>query len=105
VALEVHYHKVCYCNYTKFLTRGTKKQSETERSTSVYEKSYDVFCKKVIETEVIGNKQIKYMKICWRNVLSLLRTLRMWTHLNIELILAKFISHAGIFGFPKMART
>jgi hypothetical protein len=62
VALEVRHHKVCYCNYTIFLTRETKKQSETERSTSVYEKSYDVFCKKVIETEVIGNKQIKYMK-------------------------------------------
>ena len=29
---------------------------------AVYEKSYDVFCKKVIEMEVIGNKQIKYMK-------------------------------------------
>ena len=39
-----------------------KKQSETEISTSVYEKSYDVFCEKVIETEVIKNKQIKYMK-------------------------------------------
>ena len=62
VALEVRYHKVFYCHYTIFLTRETKKQSETERSTSVYEKSYDVFCKKVIETEVIGNKQIKYMK-------------------------------------------
>ena len=62
VALEVCYHKVCYCNSTIFLTRETKKQSETERSTSVYEKSYDVFCKKVIEMEVIGNKQKKYMK-------------------------------------------
>ena len=49
-------------HYTIFLNRETKKQSETEISTSVYEKSYDVFCKKVIETEVIGNKQIKYMK-------------------------------------------
>ena len=62
VALEVRYHKVCYCNYTIFLTRETKNQSETERSTSVYEKSYDVFCKKVIETEVVGNKKIKYRK-------------------------------------------
>ncbi len=61
VALEVRYHKVCYSNYTKFLTRETKERSETEKSTSVYEKSYDVFCKKVIETEVIGNKQMKYM--------------------------------------------
>ena len=39
VALEVRYHKVCYCNYTIFLNRETKQQSETERSTSVYEKS------------------------------------------------------------------
>ena len=46
VALEVRYHKVCYC------------KSESERSVSVYEKSHDVFCKEVIETEVIGD---------WRN--------------------------------------
>jgi hypothetical protein len=56
VALEVRHHKVCYCNYTIFLIRETKKQSETEICTSVYEKSCDVSCKKVIETEVIGNK-------------------------------------------------
>ena len=62
VALKVRYHKVCYCNYTKFLTRETKDQSESERSASVYEKSYDVFCKEVIETEVIGDKKIMYMK-------------------------------------------
>ena len=62
VAVEVRYHKVCYCNYTKFLTRDTKKQLESARSASIYAKSYDVFCKKVIETEVIGDRQIKYMK-------------------------------------------
>ena len=32
---------------------------EIEKSTSLYKKSYDA---KVIETEVIGNKQIRYMK-------------------------------------------
>ena len=62
VALEVRYHKVCYCNYTKYVTRETKDQSESERSVSVYEKSYDVFCKEVIETEVVGGKKIMYMK-------------------------------------------
>ena len=62
VGLEVHYHKVCYCNYTKYVTRETKDQSESERSVSVYEKSYDVFCKEVIETKVIGDKKIMYMK-------------------------------------------
>ena len=62
VALEVCYHKVCYCNYTKYFTRDTKDQSESERSVSVYVKSYDVFCKEVIETEVIGGKKIMHMK-------------------------------------------
>ena len=62
VALEVRYHKVCYCNYTKYVTREKKDQSEPERSVSVYEKSYDVFCKEVIETEVIGDKKMMYMK-------------------------------------------
>ena len=28
----------------------------------MYEKSYDVFCKEIIETEVIGDKKIVYMK-------------------------------------------
>ena len=34
----------------------------SERSTSMYEKSCDVFCKEVIETEIIGDKKIMYMK-------------------------------------------
>ena len=62
VALDARYHKVCYCNYTKYVTRETKDQSESERSVSVYEKSYDVFCKEVIEMEVTGDKKIMYMK-------------------------------------------
>ena len=62
VALEVRYHKVCYCNYTKCVIVKTKNQSKSERSVSVYEKSYDVFCKEVIETEVIENKKIMYIK-------------------------------------------
>ena len=52
----------CYCNYTKYVTREAKDQSESERSVSVYEKPYDVFCKGVIETEVIGDKKIMYLK-------------------------------------------
>ena len=62
VALEVRYHKVCCCNHTKYVTRETKDQSESKRSASVYGKFYDVFCKEVIETEVIGDKKIMYMK-------------------------------------------
>ena len=62
VAVEVCCHNVCCCDYTKFLARATKKQLESERLALVYAKSYDVFCKKVIETEIIGDKQIKNMK-------------------------------------------
>ena len=62
VAVEVCYHKVCYWDNAKFLTRDTKKQLESERLASVYAKSYDVFCKKVIEMDIIGVKQIKNMK-------------------------------------------
>ena len=61
VAVEVRYQKVCYCNSTKFLTRETKDQSESERPVSVYDKSYDVFYKEVIKTEVIADKKIMYM--------------------------------------------
>ena len=36
VALEIRYHKVCYCNnYTIFLTRETKKQGEHQCTRSL----------------------------------------------------------------------
>ena len=56
--------KDCYCyyNYTKYVTREAKDQSESERSVSVYEKSYDVFCKGVIETVFIGDQKIMSLK-------------------------------------------
>lgn len=60
VAVEVRYHKVCYSNYTRFLTK--RLVQETERCTPQYEKSFDIFCEKVIDTEVINERQIKYMK-------------------------------------------
>lgn len=60
--MEVHYHRCCYSNYTRFLSREEK---ETHKSTSIktiYEKSYGIFCKDVIETQIIQGKEIKYMK-------------------------------------------
>ena len=50
---------------TKFATAiiqyFSPERRRSNKSISV-RKSYDVFCKKVIEMEVIRNKQIKYMK-------------------------------------------
>ena len=59
VAIEVRYHKMCYRHYTKFLTR---EQKEIEKSTPTYEKTFEVFCKDVIEGQIINNKEIRYMK-------------------------------------------
>ena len=59
VAIEVRYHKSCYRNYTKFLTRD---QKETEKSAPTYEKTFEFFCKNVIEGQIIKNKDIIYMK-------------------------------------------
>jgi predicted secreted Zn-dependent protease len=58
VALEVRYHKVCYSNYTIFLAREAK---TTTTCVPMYERSYDVFCKEVVETEIIKGKAIMYM--------------------------------------------
>ena len=59
VAIEVRYHKSCYQNYTKFLTRD---QKETEKSAPTYEKTFEIFCKNVIEGQIIKDKDIIYMK-------------------------------------------
>ena len=62
-ALEVLYHKVCYSNYTKFLTRDN--ETKNEKSTSsppMYSRSNEVFCKNVIEMEITENREIMYMK-------------------------------------------
>ena len=58
VALEVRYHKVCYSNYTIFLAREAK---TTTTCVPMYERSYNVFCKEVVETEIIKGKAIMYM--------------------------------------------
>ena len=58
VAIEVRYHKCCYLTYTHFL----KAQSEYQLPCkSPYQNGYNKFCKEIIEGELIGKKQIRYM--------------------------------------------
>ena len=83
VALEVRYHKVCYSNYTKFLTRELM---ENKPSASVYEKSYDVFCKEVVAKEVIVGKKVKYMKELIEKFITIAKIPKMITSLTTELL-------------------
>ncbi len=60
IAIEVRYHRVCYSNYTKFLTRH--QLIDCEKSVPVYEESFAFFCKEVIEKKIIEHKQIRYLQ-------------------------------------------
>ena len=56
VAIEVRYHKQCYTNYTRFLNRP-----RTATNAELYENAFSIFCKEVIEREIIEKKEIKYI--------------------------------------------
>ena len=72
VAIEVRYHKPCYMNYTSFLIQ--KEKSEEEQSTLLYQKGYEKFCQ-VIEKEIIGNKQIRYMTDLFKEFVKIINSL------------------------------
>ena len=56
VAIEVRYHKQCYTNYTRFLNRP-----RSATNAEGYENAFSIFCKEVIEREIIEKKEIKYI--------------------------------------------
>ena len=58
MAIEACYHKKCYTSYTNFLNFNLTK-TKTEK---LYEKSYEHFCKEVIEKKLIKNKKVKFMR-------------------------------------------
>ena len=59
-AIEVRYHKNCYVNYTNFLVHE-KNAPEDQESKNLYQKAYQTLCVEVVENNLIGQKQIKYM--------------------------------------------
>eukprot|EP00057_Strongylocentrotus_purpuratus_P019489 XP_011673963.1 PREDICTED: uncharacterized protein LOC105442958 [Strongylocentrotus purpuratus] len=55
VALEVRYHLSCYQNYTRFLT---KKDKEENSENILYKKSYDHFCRSVVDVRVVKGREV-----------------------------------------------
>ena len=72
VAIEVRYHKVCYTNYTKFLTREQKYNEHVYLNIS-YEESFAEFCKEVIEKKLIAKKTICYMSQLFKMFLQIVK--------------------------------
>ncbi|KAK1885936.1 G polyprotein [Dissostichus eleginoides] len=59
VALEVRYHKSCYSQYTKFLLRPDK--PETEQDEPMFDASYKLFCERIIRQRLLVNNEVLRM--------------------------------------------
>ena len=54
VAIEVCYHKMCYKNYTRFLSKPDVDQAMD----SVFNTAYKLFCKEIIDDRICKNREI-----------------------------------------------
>ncbi|KAJ4942764.1 hypothetical protein JOQ06_005278, partial [Pogonophryne albipinna] len=59
VALEVRYNKSCYSQYTKFLLRPDK--PETEQDEPMFDASYKLFCERIIRQRLLVNNEVLRM--------------------------------------------
>ncbi|XP_046900252.1 uncharacterized protein LOC124483752 [Hypomesus transpacificus] len=58
-AMEVQYHKGCYKQYTRFLTRPEK--PEKEQNEFMFDVSYKIFCERIIRQRLLVNKEVLRM--------------------------------------------
>uniref|UniRef100_UPI00358E465F uncharacterized protein isoform X2 n=1 Tax=Myxine glutinosa TaxID=7769 RepID=UPI00358E465F len=59
VASEVCYHKLCFLQYTRFLSKERKKPTvRPSPSKSTYEEAYSAFCQDVIQTGIVNNQEV-----------------------------------------------
>ncbi|KAJ8391920.1 hypothetical protein AAFF_G00083910 [Aldrovandia affinis] len=59
VALEVRYHKTCYRDYTRFLSKTASKAEEENEP--AFDASYKIFCERVIRQRLIVNHEVLKM--------------------------------------------
>ncbi|XP_056264013.1 uncharacterized protein LOC130189261 isoform X3 [Pseudoliparis swirei] len=59
VALEVQYHKGCYNQYTRFLTRPEKPEKDQNEPT--FDVSYKIFCERIICQRLLVNQEVLRM--------------------------------------------
>ncbi|KAL1268455.1 hypothetical protein QQF64_033818 [Cirrhinus molitorella] len=63
VSLEVRYHKSCYRQYTRFLTKSTATVTGTleEENEPTFDVSYKIFCERIIRHRIIVNQEVLTM--------------------------------------------
>ncbi|KAG9276341.1 hypothetical protein AMEX_G8653, partial [Astyanax mexicanus] len=75
VSLEVRYHKSCYRQYTRFLSKTTPTITGTpeEQNEPTYDACYNIFCEKVIRQRIIVNQEILTMTHLRRIFINLVK--------------------------------
>ncbi|XP_061925381.1 uncharacterized protein LOC133664618 isoform X3 [Entelurus aequoreus] len=63
VAMEVRYHKSCYRQYTRFLTKSDVTVTGTagEKVEPTFDASYNIFCERIIRQRIIVNQEVLRM--------------------------------------------
>ncbi|KAL2077854.1 hypothetical protein ACEWY4_027358 [Coilia grayii] len=59
VAIEVQYHKSCYQQYTKFLSKPAR--PEREQNEPMFDVSYNLFCERIIRQRLLVNQEVLKM--------------------------------------------
>ena len=59
VAIEARYHRSCYKTYVKFLT--VDKNKSAQPVDTLYKKSFDIFCRDIVEDKIIKQNTIMHM--------------------------------------------
>ncbi|XP_016363138.1 uncharacterized protein LOC107704663 [Sinocyclocheilus anshuiensis] len=75
VSLEVRYHKSCYRQYTRFLTKSTATVTGTseEQNEPTFDASYKIFCERIIRHRIIVNQEVLTMMQLRRIFLNLVK--------------------------------
>ncbi|XP_039538675.1 uncharacterized protein LOC120486602 [Pimephales promelas] len=73
VSLEVRYHKSCYRQYTRFLTKSSASVTGTseEQNEPTFDASYKIFCERIIRHKIIVNQEVLTMTQLRRIFLNL----------------------------------
>ncbi|XP_056105946.1 uncharacterized protein LOC130084505 [Rhinichthys klamathensis goyatoka] len=75
VSLEVRYHKSCYRQYTRFLTKSSASVTGTseEQNEPTFDASYKIFCERIIRHRIIVNQEVLTMTQLRRIFLNLVK--------------------------------
>ncbi|KAL2095589.1 hypothetical protein ACEWY4_007737 [Coilia grayii] len=72
VAIEVQYHKSCYQQYTKFLSKPAR--PEKEQNEPMFDVSYNLFCERIIRQRLLVNQEVLKMDQLRKTFIELVKS-------------------------------